>query len=108
MDSKKYTFENLCWLLGEFEIQGRVKTITPLGNGHINDTYHVKNISKIYPDYVLQRINHHVFKDVPSLINNISYVTKHLKSKIACIPGTEADKEVLTLINAKSGKSFLH
>jgi aminoglycoside phosphotransferase (APT) family kinase protein len=31
--------------------------------------------------YVLQRINHHVFKDVPALMDNVRRVTQHVRAK---------------------------
>ncbi|MDE6048873.1 MAG: aminoglycoside phosphotransferase, partial [Paramuribaculum sp.] len=52
-----------------FDLKGSVDSIKPLGNGLINDTYIVKTEGDA-PDYVLQRINHHIFTDVDTLMTN--------------------------------------
>ena len=53
--------------------------IEPLGKGHINDSYKVVSGDK---EYVLQRINHHIFKNVHELQNNIDRVTGHIREKL--------------------------
>ena len=45
-----------------FAIEGYVTDVRPLGNGLINDTYLVS--ASEGKRYVLQRINHHIFKDL--------------------------------------------
>jgi len=63
-----------------FKHTTQLVTIKELVSGHINDTYLI--ITKEGPNFILQRINHLVFKDVPGLINNKVLVSQHLKSKI--------------------------
>ena len=50
------------------------------GNGHINVTYLVKTDAG--KDYILQKINQRVFRDVPALMRNIHLVTSHLRSRV--------------------------
>jgi hypothetical protein len=69
-------------------------TSRPYGSGHINDTYRVTTDTG--KSYLLQKINHFVFKDVPGLTNNIVQVTNHLKQKLSNISGASPEKEVLT------------
>jgi hypothetical protein len=89
-------------IITKFNITGNVMSIKPFGSGHINDTYRVATDSG--GDYLLQRINHFVFKDVPGLMDNIVNVTRHLKEKLLKIPGTNPEIEVLTLVeNANRG-----
>jgi hypothetical protein len=87
-------------IISRFKINGKVISARPFGTGHINDTYRV--ITDTKSDYLLQRINHFVFKDVPGLMNNLVKVTQHLKEKLKTIPGANPDKEVLTLIENKT------
>ena len=54
-------------ILFNFEIEGNPVEIVPLGNGLINDTYKVNMPEGAPHDYVLQRINHHIFTDVELL-----------------------------------------
>ncbi len=53
-------------------------TVAPLGNGLINSTYLVRNINE---NFVLQRINQHVFKQPEQVINNAELINNHLQSK---------------------------
>lgn len=79
--------------------------IAPLGKGHINDSYKVVSGDN---EYVLQRINHHIFKNVPELQNNIRRVTEHIRTKLAEQGVTDLDRRVLTLVEAKDGALFHH
>jgi Ser/Thr protein kinase RdoA (MazF antagonist) len=89
---------NLSNIALNFRIEADISSITPYGSGHINDTYYVKNSHNGESDYLLQRINHTVFRDVPALMNNIYLVISHLRSKLKEIPGADPDKEVLSLV----------
>ena len=51
---------NLNNITSKFLIDGTVSDIKPLGNGLINDTYRIQTAETDRPDYVLQRINHHI------------------------------------------------
>ena len=60
-------------------VSDKIQQIIPFGSGHINDTYKLELESGTY---VLQRINHHIFKDVPALTANIIKVTDFIARKI--------------------------
>lgn len=83
-------------MVSQFSISG-TQTITPLGNGLINDTYIVRT-SGDTPEYVLQRINHHIFTDVEGLQNNIQAVTRHIRRKLEQAGADDIDRRVLTFI----------
>ncbi len=74
--------------------------IKPLGKGHINDSYKVMAGDK---EYVLQKINHAIFKNVPELQNNIQRVTTHIRGKLQEKGATEIERKVLTLVPTKEG-----
>lgn len=103
MQSKEMKY-NFLDIIAQFNLPGSSAGIKPFGSGHINDTYRVETTSNGC-DYLLQKINNYVFKDVDGLMNNMVYVTSHLKKKIS-EAGEDADKQVLTLIPAKSGKYY--
>jgi Ser/Thr protein kinase RdoA (MazF antagonist) len=88
-------------IVSHFFIQGIVVTCKPFGSGHINDTYRITTDTG--NSYLLQRINHFVFKDVAGLMNNLVIVTSHLKEKLRAAPGADPEKEVLTLIENNEG-----
>lgn len=60
---------NLREITSKFNIQGLVKEIIPWGNGHINDTFRVITDDGD-GDYLLQRVNDNVFKQVKNLMYN--------------------------------------
>jgi len=97
---------NIPEIVANFCTEGNVEIIVPFGSGHINDTFHVKTTNPELPGYLLQRVNHHVFKDVPALMNNVQLVTNHLKKKLAEIPHSNPAKEVLTMVWAKDKQCF--
>ena len=43
--------EQLLAIVRQFQMEGTVSTITPLGNGLINDTYRVKTLEADAPDF---------------------------------------------------------
>lgn len=77
--------------------------IEPLGKGHINDSYKVESNED---EYVLQRINHQIFKNVPELQNNIFRVTSHIKAKLLEKGETDVDRRVITLVPTKDGALY--
>jgi len=94
-------------IISGFKISGANADAQPTGDGHINDTFLVKTDRDDLPDYILQRINHDIFKDVPKMMENILRVSSHLKQKIEAgddYPGTE---KVLELILTNDLKPFL-
>lgn len=96
---------NLNHIVNQFEIQGTPSGISPLGEGLINDTYRVTTIEENAPDYVLQRINHHVFPDVEMVMNNIVAVTTHIREKLEKEGGTDIERRVLQFFPTKKNPS---
>lgn len=102
-----FTTENIKSLVKNFVIEGDVESTKPFGNGHINDTFLIKNSDKTCPDYLLQRINHHIFKNVEGVVINISRVSNHLDTKLKGEFKTDKSVEqVLTLIPTTAGVLF--
>lgn len=94
--------EKLQTIVAQFATEGDVKEIKPLGNGLINDTYIVRTEPADAPDYVLQRINHHIFTDVEGLQRNIKAVTSHIRRKLEAEGADDIDRKVLTFIGLRS------
>lgn len=92
---------------GEFAFEGEYVDGGPYGDGHINDTY-----ALTYRDgdktrrYILQRMNTHVFPDIPTLMHNIGVVTRYLSQKIE-ESGGDPERETLTLVPTRDGKNYL-
>ncbi|MFZ9024037.1 MAG: mucin desulfatase, partial [Anaerohalosphaeraceae bacterium] len=64
--------DDLSNIVKQFQVSDKYSNAIPYGSGNINDTFLVtcgNAGSEIR--YVLQRINHSIFKDPPSMMENI-------------------------------------
>ncbi|MCC8407573.1 aminoglycoside phosphotransferase family protein [Mucilaginibacter sp. UR6-1] len=95
--------ENIAEIVANFNCNADTASLRNFGSGHINDTYFLKNIDAGGSDYLLQRINHHIFTNVAALTDNMCLVINHLKTKVN---PANADKEVMTLIPGRDGNYF--
>lgn len=94
-------------IVSQFEIEGTVAEVKPLGSGLINDSFRVTNEVSGKPDYVLQRINHAIFQDVDMLQHNIQAVTEHIRKKLTERGETDIERKVLRFLPAKdTGKYY--
>ena len=100
--------EHIKNIASQFAIQGTISQISPLGNGLINDTYKITTAEPSEHDYVLQRINHHIFTDVPLLQHNIEVVTGHIRRQLEKAGTPDIDRRVLTFLPTKEGKTFYY
>ena len=91
------TREEACAKRGEalaaYSHIGEIESVTPYGNGHINDTFLLVTANK---RYILQRINNSVFPNPREVMQNIEKVTTHISEK------AESDKERATLTVVKT------
>lgn len=97
--------KDLKHIVDQFEIQGHVTEVKPLGNGLINTTYKVCTEGDA-PDYVLQHVNNAIFPDVKMLMDNIVAVTGHIRKKLEAANTPDIDRKVLSFIPAKDGQFF--
>ena len=87
--------QQLIEVLTQFEIDSKAISCKPYGNGHINITYEVKTEKGGH--YILQQINHNIFKDVNMLMENINYVSSYINNN-----GFES----LVIIKTKEGNLY--
>ncbi len=89
-----------------FAVEGRWVSSCPIPSGHINDTYcsEFEDAGRRVK-YVNQRINHLVFREPEKLMENIERVTRFARGQILAAGG-DADRETLTIIPTRDGKSF--
>jgi thiamine kinase-like enzyme len=89
-----------------FHIDGELVDARPVTRGHINDTYILASEKNgVVVRYVLQRINHAIFKDPPSMMTNIIRVTEHIRSKVQEIDAELASRQ-LAVIGADDGLGY--
>jgi len=98
--------QQLMDIVEQFDVKGKVSSAKPLGAGHINDSYKVNTESPDTPDYVLQRVNHNIFKNVEGLQENIRRVTDHIRNKLTSAGVKDVENRVLRLAIAKNGKLY--
>ncbi len=101
--------KDLSWLGGQFVIEGEFVSAVPYGTGHINDTfaasYEVRGEGR--RRFIHQRINHEVFKDPASLMDNVARVTRHIRAKLEACGAEDIDRRVLTLVPTRDGADYL-
>ena len=106
VESWELKIENMREILKHFAIWNEVEDPQPLRIGFINDSFVVSAKRVGETSYCLQRINHHIFKDVEGLMRNIEIVTSHIREKLLIAQETNIERKVLQLIPTKEGKSF--
>lgn len=94
-------------VFNQFEILGTFDHAHPFGTGHINDTYLVKTKETHAPNYVLQRINHFIFPNVPALMNNVVLVTEHIQKKLRVNSQSNIERHCLTLIMSQTNCPYV-
>jgi aminoglycoside phosphotransferase (APT) family kinase protein len=84
----------------EFPLRGPLRAAGPYGNGHINETYVLEcDEAGTRVRYILQKINHRIFKNVPALMENIARVSAHVSAK---------QPRALALVPTRAGQGVLH
>lgn len=94
-------------LAAEFALLGDYADAKPYGSGHINDTYCLTLNQGGRPmRYLLQRINHAIFKDPDGLMRNVERVCAHAQAKLRQAGAPDASRRALTLVPTRSGKGW--
>ncbi|MDH4137563.1 MAG: aminoglycoside phosphotransferase family protein, partial [Anaerolineae bacterium] len=90
-----------------FRFEGDFIEVNLCKLGHINDTYiaRFQKAGGAVHRYILQRINHNVFKSPEELMQNIEKVTTHLRRKIIAAGGNP-ERETLNLIRTVGEETF--
>ncbi len=83
-------------IFDEFDHKYEYQSKKEIVSGHINDTYLIETNGD--EDYILQRINHTVFKDVPGLVKYKVAVSHHIKEKLSHLRNEELSKKVLCFV----------
>jgi Ser/Thr protein kinase RdoA (MazF antagonist) len=70
-------------IVKRFRAWGDFVEAVPYGSGHINDTFKVTfGMAGAPVHYLLQRINHNIFKNPRAVMDNIVRVTNHVRSRL--------------------------
>lgn len=85
-------------ILSKFRLESTPVSCERYGNGHINETYLV--VCDDGRKYILQKINHNIFKRPDLLMENVAAVCAHISSKV------NDPREAMTVIKTVDGKNF--
>ncbi len=102
------TRHNVAAIGAGFRIPGVYESAIPYGSGHINDTYAAtwREPGGLARRYILQRINHLIFKDPVALMENIERVTAHQQRKLREAGAAEPERRALTVIPSQEGAPY--
>ena len=94
-------------VISQFAIDGRLVEKCPYGNGHINDTFLLtyESSANTKKQYILQRMNHSIFKNPQQLMDNVVNVTDYLR-KVIIAQGGDPERETLNVVKTLSGASY--
>ncbi len=91
-----------------FETDGPVRSIALIGDGHIHVSFRCITAAG---EYVLQRVNHAVFRDPPALSRNIERVTQYVAARRRHPSGVQTSVSVPELVrlreDAEGGDRYL-
>jgi len=96
-------------IVSHFRAWGDLIDVRPHGNGHINDTFKMTlSMAGASVHYLLQRINHQIFRDPPALMDNILRVTNHLRLKLTQSGYVDVTRHSLCVVITRDGKTCYH
>jgi len=90
-----------------FDCGGKVLSAAPYGSGHINDTF----LTLVETDgrqrrFILQRINHLVFRQPDQLMENVARVCAHARAKLLAAGTGDAHRRALRLVPTLAGRAW--
>ena len=94
--------------VSRFLVNGEPQECRRYGNGHINDTFLLtyETPSGGEKHYILQRMNHSIFKNPQQLMENMVHVTEYLR-KIIAANGGDPDRETLNPVRTAERRMLL-
>ena len=102
------TQEELREIIKKFFVYGDYLVGIPFGYGNVNDTYQLTfDQGGIRLHYILQRINHQVFREPEKVMENVDRVTRHLLRKIH-EQHIETKKRTIRLLRNQQGIPYVY
>ncbi|MCD8364919.1 MAG: phosphotransferase [Clostridiales bacterium] len=90
-------------IIRKFQVEGEITGVRPLGHGAVNHTYEIWCGGEAY---VLQEINHIVFRYPVEVMNNLFLVTEYLR-KVIEAEGRDPNRETIHFIRTRTGNQLL-
>ena len=93
-------------IVSHFDLPSGFRSAVPYGTGHINDTYSAEfDTSSGMQRFIIQRINHLIFKDPDALMENIDRVSTHQRNALEAAHTPDPLRRALTLAPTRDGHS---
>lgn len=90
----------------KFGVLGQVENFEVCGMGHIHTTYLVSTRHDYGCfKYIIQKINHRVFRDVDGLMNNIMHITEFIRKNVRH-RGEDAGRATIHLLKTTDGAPY--
>lgn len=107
MSTENRTYIKTAEAIARFAIDGRLIQTEPYGNGHINDTFLLSYETEDggQKKYILQKMNHDIFKNPQQLMENVVNVTEYLR-RVILAQGGDPDRETLNVVKTHEGLSY--
>ncbi len=90
----------------QFSITGQVADVREYGNGNINDTFLVTALSPHKDQFILQRINTHVFTQPHLIIENLRTYATHVDQKLKLDNNRDRRWDVPHIRAARQGQDY--
>ena len=98
--------EKLTHIVSQFQIDGKIIYLERFGGGLINDTYlSTVSTGKSTRSFVHQKINQHVFPRPDHVIENMAFVTEHIREKLRQEQSSRR-KTTLELVPTNDGRFY--
>jgi len=101
----------LSLLINKFEIEGRLVSLQPFGNGNINDTFlAIYRNTFSERQVILQRVNRNVFPQPEAIMCNMHVITKHCHEKLEADAKAGVDDRVWQMpriVPTKDGRDYV-
>ena len=82
-------------LINKFNVKGRLVSLTPFGNGNINDTFlAIYRNTFTETQVILQRVNRNVFPKPEVIMDNMHEITRHCHEKLEADAAVGRDDRV--------------
>ena len=94
-------------IIDEVSLKGTLASIYPLSSGNINDTYIMTtDFNGSERQYIIQRINHLVFKNPNEVAENVCKVTDHIEHKLRESGADDIRRRVVKYYLRKNGEHY--
>lgn len=91
---------------GQFLHSGEILSVSPIGSGHIHQTFLVSPVSDKKDKLVLQKFNTYVFRDPDAVMQNLFLITNHIRKKTDNRREDSAGMLVLEPVKTLKGKNY--